>query len=118
APGSSTVSVATTTTGLQTSLQSFVDAYNTLVKTVTSLTQATADANGKLTVSAAMTGDSMPRSIIAEVRNVLVTPGAGGGQLAVLSQLGIATDQKAGTLNFDTTKFTKAMTDKALGGQV
>jgi flagellar hook-associated protein 2 len=32
--------------------------------------------------------------------------------------LGIQTDQKAGTLTFDSTKFTTAMTNKSLGGQV
>ncbi|APC15341.1 flagellar hook protein FliD [Pseudomonas frederiksbergensis] len=117
APGTSTVSVATNTTGLQTAVQSFVDAYNTLVKTVTSLTQASADANGKLTVSAALTGDSVPRTLIANIRNQLVTPGP-GGQLAVLSQLGITTDQKLGTLNFDSTKFSAAMTTQGLGSQV
>ncbi|MCU1752504.1 flagellar filament capping protein FliD [Pseudomonas sp. 6D_7.1_Bac1] len=117
APGTSTVNVATNTSGLQTSIQSFVDAYNTLVKTVTSLTQASADASGKLTVSAALTGDSVPRSIIADIRNQLVTPGP-GGQLAVLAQLGITTDQKAGTLNFDSVKFTTAMTTQGLSSQV
>ncbi|TVT85639.1 flagellar filament capping protein FliD [Pseudomonas sp. H3(2019)] len=117
AAGTSTVTVATNTSGLQTSIQSFVDAYNTLVKTVTSLTQASADANGKLTVSAALTGDSMPRSLIADIRSQLVTPGP-GGQLAVLAQLGITTDQKLGTLNFDSTKFTAAMTTQGLSSQV
>ncbi len=117
APGTSTVTVATNTAGLQTSIQSFVDAYNTLVKTVTSLTQASADANGKLTVAAALTGDSVPRSIISDIRSQLVTPGP-GGQLAVLAQLGITTDQKLGTLNFDSTKFNTAMTTQGLSSQV
>jgi flagellar hook-associated protein 2 len=117
APGTSTVTVATNTTGLQTALQSFVDAYNTLVKTVTSLTQATADSDGKLTVSAPMTGDSLPRSLLADIRSELVTPGP-GGQLSVLAQLGITTDQKAGTLNFDSVKFNTAMTTKSLGSQI
>ena len=114
---SSTVTVATNTDGLKTSLQSFVDAYNTVVKTISSLTTATADSSGKLTVSAAMTGDSMPRTLLAALRNQLVAPGP-GSQLSVLSQLGIQTDQKAGTLTFDSVKFTTAMTDKSLGGQV
>lgn len=117
AAGTSTVTVATNTTGLQTSIQSFVDAYNTLVKTVNSLTQATADKDGKLTVSAAMTGDSLPRTLIADIRKELTTPGP-GGQLSVLAQLGITTDQKAGTLNFDSAKFGTAMKDKSLGSQV
>jgi flagellar hook-associated protein 2 len=117
AAGSSTVTVATNTTGLKTSLQSFVDAYNAVVKTITSLTQATADSSGNLTVAAAMTGDSLPRTLLASLRDQLVTPGP-GSQLAVLSQLGIQTDQKAGTLTFDSTKFTAAMTNNSLGGQV
>ncbi|WP_392886435.1 flagellar filament capping protein FliD [Pseudomonas migulae] len=117
AAGTSTVTVATNTTGLQTSIQSFVDAYNTLIKTVNSLTQATADKDGKLTVSAPMTGDSLPRSLIADIRKELTTPGP-GGQLSVLAQLGITTDQKAGTLNFDSSKFNTAMKDKSLGSQV
>lgn len=117
AAGTSTVTVATNTTGLQTSIQSFVDAYNTLIKTVNSLTQATAGKDGKLTVSAPMTGDSLPRSLIADIRKELTTPGP-GGQLSVLAQLGITTDQKAGTLNFDSSKFNTAMKDKSLGSQV
>ena len=117
AAGSSTVTVATNTDGLKTSLQSFVDAYNAVVKTITSLTKATADSSGNLTVAAAMTGDSLPRTLLASLRDELVTPGP-GSQLSVLSQLGIQTDQKAGTLTFDSTKFTTAMTNKSLGGQV
>ncbi|MDY7563986.1 flagellar filament capping protein FliD [Pseudomonas sp. RTC3] len=117
AAGSSTVTVATNTDGLKTSLQTFVDAYNTVVKTITSLTKATADSKGNLTVAAAMTGDSLPRTLLASLRDQLVTPGP-GSQLSVLSQLGIQTDQKAGTLTFDSTKFTTAMTSKSLGGQV
>jgi flagellar hook-associated protein 2 len=50
------VTVATNTTGLQTSIKSFVDAYNTLKKTIDSLSKATEDADGNLTVSAAFTG--------------------------------------------------------------
>jgi len=36
----------------------------------------------------------------------------------VLAQLGVTTDQKTGALNFDGTKFTAAMTDKKLSGEV
>jgi len=117
AKGDSTVTVGANTDGLKTSLQTFVDAYNKVVTTVNSLTKATADADGNLTVAAAMTGDSLPRSLLASMRNELVTPGP-GGKLSVLSQLGIQTAQADGTLSFDATKFTSAMNDKALGGEV
>lgn len=86
-PAQSTITVATNTDGLKTSVQSFVDAYNTLIKTVNSLTQATADSDGKLTVAAAFTGDAMPRQMLAVMRNELVAPGA-SSKLTVLSQLG------------------------------
>ncbi|MEJ5058244.1 MULTISPECIES: flagellar filament capping protein FliD [unclassified Pseudomonas] len=112
----SVVTVATNTDGLKTSLQSFIDAYNGVINTLTSLTKPGVDADGNPT-SAAMTGDSLPRNLISAIRNELVSPGA-GGQLAVLSQLGIQTDQKTGTLTLDSAKFTKAMTTQGLSNQV
>ncbi|WP_248799538.1 flagellar filament capping protein FliD [Pseudomonas sp. MWU13-2105] len=117
ASASSTVTVGTNTTGLQTSIQTFVSAYNTLMSTINTLSTATLDANGKPTVSAAFTGDSMPRSLIADIRGALTTPGP-GSQLAVLSQLGVGTDQTTGQLNFNSTTFTRAMTTDGLSGQV
>ena len=65
------VSVDANTKGLQTSIQSFVDAYNTLKTTIDTLSKATPDADGKLTVQAAFTGDAMPRSLIADIRGQL-----------------------------------------------
>ena len=115
--GKSTVTVAGNTDGLKTSLQTFVDAYNNVVKTINSLTKATADANGDLTVSAAMTGDSLPRDLLATLREQLITPGP-GSKLSTLAQLGIQTAQSGGTLTFDAGKFTKAMNDKNLGSEV
>ncbi|MDB5983738.1 MAG: fliD [Pseudomonas sp.] len=117
---SSTVSVAQNTSGLQTSLQSFVSAYNALITTMNSLTApGVADpTTGAVSGSGAMSGDSLPRDVISALRTQLVTPGP-GSQLAVLSQLGIQTVQADGTLQFDSTKFTAAMTSNAqLGGQV
>jgi flagellar hook-associated protein 2 len=115
--GKSTVTVAGNTDGLKTSLQTFVDAYNTVVKTITSLTKATADENGDLTVAAAMTGDSLPRNLLATLRQQLITPGP-GSKLSTLAQLGIQTAQSDGTLSFNSTKFTAAMNDKSLGSEV
>jgi flagellar hook-associated protein 2 len=114
-----TVSVATNTAGIQTSLQTFIDAYNTLKKTVDTLSKATADADGKLTVSSAFTGDALPRSLMADVRAQLTDPGAGGqGQLSVLSQMGVLTDSKTGLLTLDTAVFNKRMELPGMAGQV
>ena len=124
-PGSAntttTVTVATNTDGLKTSLQAFIDSYNAIVKAVSTVTKATVsdtpDATTGATVTpAALTGDSMPRSILSALRNELVTTGA-GGDLSVLSQLGITTGQSDGTLSLDSTKFDAAMA-KGLAGDV
>lgn len=113
----STITVASNSTGLQTSLQSFVDSYNALVKTISSLTKATADpTTGQLTVAAPLTGDSLPRNLLASLREQLVTPGPGSA-LSVLSQLGVNTAQADGTLSIDATKFKKAI-DSNLGGEI
>lgn len=115
-----TVTVATNTDGLKTSLQSFIDSYNSVVKAVSTVTKATisdtADSTGSTVTPAALTGDAMPRSILAALRKELVTTGA-SGNLTVLSQLGITTSQSDGTLSLDATKFQAAM-DKGLAGDV
>ncbi len=120
--GKSTVTVSTNTDGLKTSLQSFISAYNSVVKAVATVTNATVsstpDATTGATVTpAALTGDSMPRSILSALREQLVTPGP-GADLSVLAQLGITTAQADGTLSLDDTKFAAAMNDKSLGGEV
>jgi flagellar hook-associated protein 2 len=117
ATGTSTVTVASNNDGLKTSIQKFVDAYNALANGITSLTKATLDSDGKPTVAAALTGDALPRSILSAIRGPLSETGS-GDKLTVLAQLGITTDQKTGALNFDSTKFTAAMNDKKLGGEV
>ncbi|BAQ79587.1 flagellar filament capping protein FliD [Pseudomonas sp. St29] len=112
-----TVTVATNTEGLKTSIQKFVDAYNAVANGITTLTKPSLDDNGKPTVPAQLTGDSLPRSILAAIRAPLSETGA-GDKLTVLAQLGITTNQKTGALDFDDKKFTAAMTDKKLGGEV
>ncbi|MFJ5238812.1 flagellar filament capping protein FliD [Pseudomonas neuropathica] len=111
------VSVDANTKGLQTSIQSFVDAYNTLKTTIDTLSKATPDEDGKLTVQAAFTGDSLPRSLIADIRSQLTAPGA-GGPLSVLSQLGVMTDRNTGNLTFDAAAFNKTMDQPGMTGQV
>ncbi|MDR3412057.1 MAG: flagellar filament capping protein FliD [Formivibrio sp.] len=118
-PATSTVTVAQNTNGLQTSLQSFVSAYNSLMKTLNSLTApGTQDpTTGQISGSGAMSGDSLPSNLIAALQTQLVTPGP-GSQLSVLSQLGINTNQTDGTLTLDTTKYAAAMTNPTIGAQV
>ncbi|UZE25276.1 flagellar filament capping protein FliD [Pseudomonas sp. B21-056] len=117
ASATSTVTVAPNNDGLKASIQKFVDAYNAVANSITALTKPSLDADGKLTVPAKLTGDAMPRSVLASIRGPLSETGA-GDKLTVLAQLGITTDQKTGALNFNSTTFTTAMNDKKLSGEV
>ena len=116
AKGTSTVTVATNTDGLKTSMQSFVDSYNTLVKLVTTLTKGSTATDGTYT-AAGLTGDSTPRNILAAIRKEIATSVSTSG-LGSLSQLGITTQQADGTLLLDSTKFTAAVADKQFGNQI
>jgi len=109
------VTVVANNDGLKTSIQSFVDAYNALQKAISSLTNVTEDADGNK-VLGSLTNDPTTRSLLSDLRKVLVEVGP-GDRLTSLSQLGINT-QKDGTLEFNSTKFTAAMEDKKLGGEV
>lgn len=110
-----TVTVAADNDGLKKSVQSFVDAYNTLQKAITSLTTTSKDADDNL-VLGPLTNDPTTRSLLSDIRGVLSEVGA-GDKLTTLSQLGINT-QKDGTLEFNSTKFTAALNDKQLGTEV
>lgn len=115
--GTSTVTVAPNNDGLKASIQKFVDAYNAVANSITALTKPSLDADGKLTVPAKLTGDALPRSLLATIRTPLSETGAGDA-LTSLAQLGVTTDQKTGALTFDGVKFSAAMSDKKLSGEV
>ncbi|MBA1230781.1 flagellar filament capping protein FliD [Pseudomonas viridiflava] len=114
--GPTNVTVATNTDGLKTSLQSFVDSYNTMVKLVSTLTKGTVDSDGKYT-AAALTGDATPRALLATIRNEIASATSKSG-LGSLAQLGIQTQQSDGTLSLNTSTFTAALNDKKLGSEV
>ncbi|KPB68698.1 flagellar filament capping protein FliD [Pseudomonas cannabina] len=116
AASTTTITVATNTEGLKTSLQSFVDSYNTLVTLVGSLTKGSVAANGAFT-PASLTGDATPRGLLAAVRDQIATATSNSG-LGSLAQLGIKTQQADGKLSLDTAQLTTALVDKKLGGQI
>ena len=115
--GTSTVTVGPNSDGLKKSIQAFVDAFNQVVSTVSTLSKPSLDKDGKPTIPAALTGDSLGRSVLASIREPLASTGA-GDKLTVLSQLGITTNQKTGALDFDSTKFSAAMDTQKLGGEI
>lgn len=109
------VTVATNNDGLKTSVQSFVDAYNTLQKAITSLTSTSEDEDGNM-VLGSLTNDPTTRSLLRDIRSVLSEVGS-GDRLTTLGQLGVNTT-KDGTLEFNSTKFTAALSDKKLGDEI
>ena len=109
------VTVGENTAGLKTSIQAYVDAYNTLVKTANSLTATSKDEEGN-TVLGPLTNDPTTRALLSDLRKQLATESS-GDRLTSLSQLGINT-QKDGTLEFNGVKYDTAMKEKKLGADV
>lgn len=104
--GTSSLSMTTDTSVVSSAVNAFVNAYNTLQSTATSLSAYNADTK----TGAALTGDQTLRNLLARVRQTLTTPQGGGpNDMKVLSEVGISF-QKDGTLALDATKLSSAMT--------
>lgn len=85
------------------SVQSFVDAYNTLQDTIKELQKG------------ALGGDSTLRSLTNSLRNVLNTAASGVGTYSYLSEVGIHTDKDTGSLTLDTTELETALSTDFAG---
>jgi len=100
------LSLTRNTSTLSTNLTNFVNGYNTLIGTITSLTAY----DQKTKIGAALYGESSLRAIKNQIRSTLsaVLPNATG--FTSMNQLGISF-QKDGTLALDSTKLQKAITN-------
>lgn len=96
----STITVASNTATLKTSVQSFVSAYNALLTSVNTQTKVTATGDSATTTSGALTGDASMRQLVSGIRNELLQ-NSGSSSMGNLSQMGISTDQKTGLLTLD-----------------
>lgn len=95
--GAEKLTVTRDTDAVEKSVQTFVDAYNALRTTITSLRDKE------------LKNDSTLRSIESNIQNVFNTPPAGlTGTYDYLSQVGVSI-QKDGTMQVDTTALTKAI---------
>lgn len=101
-----TVKVDQDRTGVTASVKKFVDAYNALITTTSSLTSITKVGEGKEPVVGELVGDSSVRSLLSSIHGELVAPGE--GSISVLANLGITT-QKDGTLAVDDAKLKTAL---------
>lgn len=108
AEGTTTLTVAPNTEGLKTSIEAFVSAYNNLITVTDALTRVTTSEDETSTDAGALVGDALVRSLLGSIRNELVQPSTGSGELSVLAQLGVTTN-KDGTLSIDDAKLSSAM---------
>lgn len=107
-PLTAKLTVAQNTSSITTAINAFVKAYNDAMGQIKSMTAYDA-ANKKASV---LTGDSTARSIQAQLSGLLGTSVSGlTGGIARLSDVGIGI-QKDGTLAFDSSKLTTALSDK------
>lgn len=103
-----TVSVGQNAAEVTDAVNKFVEAYNKLIKTSNSLTSVVSVGDGKEPVVGGLVGDATVRNVLSAVRNQLVNPVNGQGDLRVLADLGIATE-KDGTLKVDADKLKAAV---------
>lgn len=100
-----TLTVAEDTAAVKTAVKDFVDAYNGLNTTVSSLTAYDATTQR----GSILLGDSTAVSILTQVRRTLTSTITGlGGPLTLLSQVGVEF-QTDGTLKLDTAKLDAAL---------
>ncbi len=104
----STITVASNTDTLKTSVQSFVTAYNALLTSINTQTKVTATGDAATTTAGALTGDASMRQLVNGLRGELLQ-NSGTSSVGNLAQMGISTDQKTGLLTLDDTKWKAAV---------
>jgi flagellar hook-associated protein 2 len=96
--------------GMTTAANTFVTAYNTLLKAVADLTKFTpGKKSGEKGSSSPLASESAVRNMMLQLRSALTAPVEGQAGLSHLAAIGIAL-QKNGTLALDNTRFTEAVT--------
>jgi flagellar hook-associated protein 2 len=109
--GSSSLSTQADTAAVETAINDFVKAYNSLQATANTLTAYNQDSK----TGAALVGDSTLRNLQTRIRQALTTPQAGGpDDMKVLSEIGVAF-QKDGTMAVDSAKLKSALASNLAG---
>ncbi|WP_136064779.1 flagellar filament capping protein FliD [Modicisalibacter radicis] len=106
-----TVKVTRDEAGIQDTVQSFVDAYNSLQKTIDTLSSYDSDSGAAGT----LLGDSTLRSVETQLRRVM-SDSAGEGTFSMLSEIGVELSLE-GTLEVDEDKLSDAVSNNLSGLQ-
>ena len=91
-----TLTVSKNTSSIKTGIQAFVDAFNSMSETIASLTSYNPDTQE----AGALQGDSLPRSIQSQLRNVISSSFSTSNGNLSLASIGITTT-RSGTLEID-----------------
>jgi flagellar hook-associated protein 2 len=91
----------------QSKLQSLLDAYNDVIRTIDGQTKGTTSADGKVSTGA-FSGDAVPRVLRMGLASTIASTVT--GTFTRLAEIGVTT-QKDGTLTLDSSKFETALTD-------
>lgn len=113
--GNQTLTITKDNSQAETAITTWVNAYNTLQDTFSSLTKYTAvDAgtDAQDTSNGALLGDTTLRTIQTQLKSMLTS--SGSSSFKTLSQIGITSDPSTGKLNIDSTRLESALkTDAA-----
>ncbi|MGF0334788.1 flagellar filament capping protein FliD [Ectopseudomonas toyotomiensis] len=107
-----TLTIGPNASGLNESIQRFVDSYNQVVRVTNSLTRVTQAADGSSASGGALVGDASIRQLMNTVRRELTSPvDTGNDSIRILADLGIRT-QSNGTLAIDQAQLTAVIQDR------
>ncbi|WP_312241808.1 flagellar filament capping protein FliD [Pantoea sp.] len=115
--GNQTLTIAKDTSKAETAINNWVDAYNSLQDTFSSLTKYTAvDAgtDSQDSSNGALLGDSTLRTIQTQLKSML-TNAASTSTYKTLAQIGITSDPSTGQLEVDDDKLESALTSNSAG---
>ncbi|WP_050476047.1 flagellar filament capping protein FliD [Herbaspirillum rhizosphaerae] len=110
-----TLNISNDTSGVASTANTFVSAYNSLEKAITGLTQQTPSTTiGQAGTSSPLASESSVQSMMTQLRNALLASVAGGNGISSLTDIGIGF-QKDGTLALDASKLSTATTNNFAG---
>ncbi|EEY3951334.1 flagellar filament capping protein FliD [Escherichia coli] len=115
--GNQTLTITQDTSKAQTAIKDWVNAYNSLIDTFSSLTKYTAvdaGADSQSSSNGALLGDSTLRTIQTQLKSMLSNT-VSSSNYKTLAQIGITTDPSDGKLELDADKLTAALKKDASG---
>ncbi|MCL2899844.1 flagellar filament capping protein FliD [Brenneria tiliae] len=110
-----TLTVSANTDELTTAIQTWVDTYNSLLSTFTTLTaynEEYATDDDSSTNNGALIGDSLLRGVKNKLKSLL-SAGQDNNTYQVLSQLGISVSNSDGTISIDSSALSSALSENA-----